>query len=152
MRRIACAVVVFCLGAFLVGCEQKAASSAAPPTPTPATRTTPPPIAPASASLTYAGTYTMQDTAVCSLSITISKQADGYHFTSGGTQGKVAVMQQGAETYLTLLGLKGTEPQIDIEVAWQDTMLVLQNYGNSMNEYTRFGQCDAKYLELVRQR
>jgi hypothetical protein len=94
----------------------------------------------------------VQDTTVCSLSITISRQADGYHFISGGTQGKVAVMQQDGETYLTLLGLKGTEPQTDIEVAWQDTMLVLQNYGNSMNEYTRFGQCDAKYLELVRQR
>jgi len=31
-------------------------------------------------------------------------------------------------------------------------MLVIQNTGNFMNPYTRFEQCDAKYLELVRQR
>ena len=93
----------------------------------------------------------MQDSAVCALSITISKQADAYHFTTSTTRGLVQIEKQDTETYFTFLGLKGADPKDDVEAVWQDSMLVVQNYGNSMTEYLRFAQCDAKYLELVRQ-
>jgi hypothetical protein len=94
----------------------------------------------------------VQDTAVCAFSITITKQASTYRFAMGKTRGQVQVERQGAETYLIFLGLKGADPQDDVEAFWQDSLLLIQNYGNSMNQYTRFEQCDAKYLELVRQR
>jgi len=101
---------------------------------------------------TYTGTYTVQDTAVCPLSIIITKQAGGYSFTTGITQGQVQVDQQGSSTYFTFIGLQGADPADNVEAVWQDSMLVIQNTGNFMNPYTRFEQCDAKYLELVRQR
>ncbi|MDF7809966.1 hypothetical protein [Hymenobacter sp. YC55] len=154
MRPISCFVALTCLSATLTACEQKAATSTTPTTIAPAVATDT--ALPQASSLlptpTYAGTYTVQDTAVCALSITITKQANAYRFVMGETRGPVRVDRQGSETYLTFLGLKGADPQDNVEAVWQDSLLLIQNYGNSMNEYTRFEQCDAKYLELVRQR
>jgi hypothetical protein len=99
----------------------------------------------------YAGTYAVQDTAICALVIGITKRGSSYFFSSEGVTGKVSVSQEGSETYFTFVGLKGEQPSEDISAVWQDSVLLIQNYGNSMNEYTRFGGCDAKYLELRRQ-
>ncbi|MET4107944.1 hypothetical protein [Hymenobacter sp. UYP22] len=103
------------------------------------------------ASSTYAGTYAVQDTAVCSLSISVAQLGNYYTYTCQGIRGQVEVTKDEAETYFTFIGLKGQEPEEDISASWQDSVLLIQNYGNSMNEYTRFGDCDAKYLELHRQ-
>jgi hypothetical protein len=99
----------------------------------------------------YAGTYAVTDTAVCALAITITRQGQGYRFRTDQQQGPVTVTREGADTYFTFVGLKGEEPAVDIEAAWADSALLIQNYGNSMNPYQRFGQCDAKYLTLRRQ-
>jgi hypothetical protein len=54
--------------------------------------------------------------------------------------------------------LKAAEPSAvapemdDVQAVWEDSVIRLQNTGNSMNYYVQFEQCDAKYLELVRQR
>lgn len=37
-----------------------------------------------------------------------------------------------------------------IEGAFYKDSIVIQNYGNSMNEYIHFVQCDSKYLTFVR--
>ncbi|WP_157530627.1 hypothetical protein [Hymenobacter norwichensis] len=136
----------------MTDCEQRPTTSATPAAPMPPAAASPSTSPSAPAKPIYAGTYTVQDTAVCALSITIGKQADGYSFTTGTTQGQVQVEQQDSSTYFTFAGLKGADPVDDVEAVWQDSMLVIQNTGNSMNPYTRFEQCDAKYLELVRQR
>jgi hypothetical protein len=91
------------------------------------------------------------DTAVCALAITITQQGKGYRFRTGEKQGAVRIDRDGADTYFTFVGLKGANPAIDIEAAWADSALLIQNYGNSMNPYQRFEQCDAKYLTLRRQ-
>jgi hypothetical protein len=142
-------VALACLAATLVACEQKAATSATSTASVPAVATNP---ASHPAKPTYAGTYTVQDTAVCAVSITIIEQAGGYRFEAGNAHGQVQVIRQETDTYLVFKGLKGGDPADDVEAAWQDSMLVIQNYGNSMNQYLRFAQCDAKYLELLRQR
>lgn len=98
----------------------------------------------------YAGTYTVMDTAICALSITVTRQDTGYRFRCRQWQGPVTVVREGANTYFTFVGLKGLEPAVDIQAAWADTALLIQNYGNSMNNYERFS-CDAKYLVLRRQ-
>lgn len=100
----------------------------------------------------YAGTYAVQDTAVCQLSITVKKQASSYTYSYAATQGLVEVTREGSDTYFTFIGLKGQDPEEDVSAVWQDSVLLIQNSGNSMNEYTRFGSCDAKYLELWCQR
>jgi len=99
----------------------------------------------------YAGTYAVTDTTICPLSIAVAQQGSHYTYTYQGTRGRVEIVNDVAETYFTFIGLKGQEPEEDITAAWQDSVLLIQNYGNSMNEYTRFASCDAKYLELYRQ-
>ncbi|QIX62328.1 hypothetical protein HER32_14530 [Hymenobacter sp. BT18] len=102
----------------------------------------------------YTGTYAVLDTAICPLSITITRHGSTYSFscTNGlTTSGRVEISQEADGTYFTFIGLKGQEPAEDISAAWEDNTLRIQNYGNSMNDYTRFGNCDAKYLDLRRQ-
>ncbi|MCA8832690.1 hypothetical protein [Hymenobacter pini] len=120
-------------------------SAAAPAQPTASASTTPQPV--------YAGTYTVRDSTDCSLSITITRQGPGYAFScsNGRTvQGTVEISEEADGTYFTFVGLKGDDPEEDIPALWQDSVLLIQNYGNSMNEYTRFSNCEAKYLELYR--
>ena len=150
MRPTPCLVVLILLGVVLAGCEQKTASSTVKTAvPAAANDTTSQQAVPNEPN--YVGTYTVQDTAVCALTITISKQANGYRFATGTAREQVRIELQDTQTYFTFVGLKGAEPHDNIEAVWQDSMLLIQNYGNSMNEYTRFEQCDAKFLELVRQ-
>ena len=131
----------------VAGCSPADNYSAAKPT----VEASAAPDAAAPTELAYAGTYTVQDTAICALSISITKRGSGYFFSSEEVRGKVDITREGLETYFTFVGLQGQEPPEDISAVWQDSVLLIQNYGNSMNEYTRFGGCNAKYLELRRQ-
>ncbi|TYZ06888.1 hypothetical protein FY528_16580 [Hymenobacter lutimineralis] len=102
----------------------------------------------------YAGVYAVSDTAICPLFITITRQGNAYLFscTNGRTtKGNVQISREADGMYFTFVGLKGEDLEEDISASWEDGTLRIQNYGNSMNEYTRFGNCDAKYLELRRQ-
>ena len=142
--------IVLGLGSALLGlsaCQEHPAAKAGP---TVAPPTSPPVLARSAPALRYAGTYAVTDTAVCALAITITQQGKGYRFRTGDAQGPVTITREGADTYFTFVGLKGEEPAVDIEAAWADSALLIQNYGNSMNPYQRFGQCDAKYLTLRR--
>ena len=100
----------------------------------------------------YEGTYAYSDGGSCALSITIARRDTSYTFecASPRASGPVQVWHEGYETGFTFVGLKGVEPEEDISCAWQDSLLLIQNYGNAMNEYTRFN-CGDKYLELRRQ-
>lgn len=120
-----------------------AADTAAP------TAVAPPPAAPAQPR--FEGTYAVTDT-TCDLSITITRRDTSYFFACDSVRGPVQVWRDatGPDMGFVFVGLKGIEPEEDISCAWQDSMLLIQNYGNSMNEYQRF-DCGDKYLELRRQ-
>jgi len=98
----------------------------------------------------YVGTY-VADKAVCDLQIQLADQGGKLIFQSGGVAGNVNITKEAGDTYLTFVGLKGSSPKVDVEAAYQDDKLVVQNDGNAMNPYTRFEACDVKYLELARQ-
>ena len=137
------------LGSFLLlfgACnKQPAANKPVPAEPTAASA------AQTNAEPRYAGTYSVTAPPDCALSITVTRQADGYRFRTGQQQGPVTITREGGDTYFTFVGLKGKEPVGDITAAWADTALVIQNAGNSMNPYLRFADCGAKYLTLRRQ-
>jgi len=120
----------------------------------PASVLAPPPSAPApappSAYGPYVGSY-VGDTSVCALEIELIDQGGKLTFRSGRIAGDVVISKQPDETYLTFVGLKGASPPDDVQAAFMDGKVVIQNSGNAMNPYTRFAQCDAKYLELVKQ-
>jgi hypothetical protein len=54
---------------------------------------------------------------------------------------------EGALT-LAFGGLTGDSPKEEITGMYSDGAITIQNYGNSMNEYTKLGECGLKYIEL----
>ena len=117
---------------------------------TPATTAAPEAAAPAAAVARprYEGTY--RDSA-CALTIQITRRDTSYFFACDSVRGPVEVWHSGADTGFTFRGLKSLEPDTDdIGCQWQDSLLLIQNYGNAMNEYQRFG-CGDKYLTFRRQ-
>jgi|GEM_PF-4158757 len=142
---------VVCLGSALL----LAACQPAPPdTPAAAATAAPaaavaPPAAPARPR--FEGTYTVTDT-TCDLSITITRRDTSYFFACDSVRGPVRVWRNATDSDVgfVFVGLKGMYPEEDISCAWQDSMLLVQNYGNALNEYQRFG-CGDKYLAFRRQ-
>jgi hypothetical protein len=53
------------------------------------------------------------------------------------SRGKVSVEKEGDNTYLSFGKIGGI---------WKGNSIQVQNYGNSMNEYNHFTQCEDKYL------
>ncbi|MDO7877265.1 hypothetical protein Q5H93_21145 [Hymenobacter sp. ASUV-10] len=133
------------------------ALAACQPAATDAPATTAPAEAPAAVSAPparprFEGTYAATDT-TCNLSITITRRDTSYFFACDSLRGPVRVWRNATDSDVgfVFVGLKSIEPEDDdISCAWQDSMLLIQNYGNAMNEYQRF-DCGDKYLELRRQ-
>ncbi|MEJ6122440.1 hypothetical protein MT390_11300 [Vibrio sp. 2-Bac 85] len=42
--------------------------------------------------------------------------------------------------------------KIEVSAMQQGDTLTIQNYGNSMNSFTLFSECESKYLSLVKAR
>jgi len=101
----------------------------------------------------YAGTYKTDTAKGCLIALIISLKPDGYHYkikTSIREQeGLLAINESEKGVYFKFIGLLGTEPKDEIEGKYVDHRIVIQNYGNSMNEYLNFSECDIKYLELI---
>lgn len=124
-----------------------------------------------------AGTYQGDE---CSISVEIAKARDGYSYVLKTNNRKLTgkatfSTNESGEKYLVLEGIewdeyegdvshqdetdtlsdpKKTNKELDIPIgigfAYKKDTLTLQNYGNAMNYYTKLGECDAKYIELVK--
>jgi hypothetical protein len=99
-----------------------------------------------------AGKYSTSDSN-CMMSLEILIKGERYLY-SIRTATKVYINQElrvvedeGALT-LTFGGLTGDSPQDEITGMYSDGSVTIQNYGNSMNEYTKLGECGLKYIEL----
>ncbi|MRX40762.1 hypothetical protein GJU43_15850 [Flavobacterium sp. LC2016-23] len=123
------------------------------------------------------GVYTSNE---CDLSIQITKTKDGYaYFLQTNTRklnGKATVAQnESGEKYVTLQGIqwddyegdisneeetdsvsnpektaKEIEIPVGIDASYVKDTLTIQNYGNSMNSYTKISECGAKYIRLIK--
>lgn len=99
----------------------------------------------------YSGAYKTNDEA-CPVELTITLK-DGsylYGYKAGKRKqnGRVEVKQTDSITYLTFKGLLAVRPKKEIEAQYAEEKITIQNYGNSMNEYLKFKDCDLKYIEL----
>jgi len=45
---------------------------------------------------------------------------------------------------------KELEAPVGIEALYVEDTLTIQNYGNSMNSYTKISECDRKYIQLIK--
>lgn len=118
------------------------------------------------------GIYSSQDSA-CNVIISITKIKDDYfyHFTSKSRKlkGKITFIRSLAENlvYINFIGIEWAEDDGDVSKDFDkenatpnkalptvvqglldDGEIVIQNYGNAMNHYLKFGECDVKYISL----
>lgn len=123
------------------------------------------------------GIYTSEE---CDIYLKITKDKNGYvYFLKTNTRkvkGKAAFStQESGEKYLTLEGIKWddyegdisnkeendsiSEPKtpaeeieipIGIDANYVKDTLTIQNYGNSMNSYTKLSECGLKYILLIK--
>jgi hypothetical protein len=101
------------------------------------------------------GVYNTTGENECNINITIKKVNDNYFYkiTLDGTEysGKLIFENQEDKVYFTFDGKIGDNaPQTVGGLFFQDTLMI-QNYGNSMNEYHYFKKCDVKFLEFKKQ-
>ncbi|MDR7211221.1 hypothetical protein [Flavobacterium piscis] len=108
----------------------------------------------------------------CKLTLQINKNVDGYSYslktTSRNVKGKANFLtSQSGEQYIVLKDIAwdeyegGTSNEEDIitkeieiptgiDFLYNKDTLTIQNYGNSMNYYTKLGECGAKYIQLIK--
>ena len=102
----------------------------------------------------YTGTYKTDTAKDCVIELIITSQSDGYHYkiktSTREQEGLLEITKIEQEVYLKFIGLLGTEPKDEIEGQYTNKTIVIQNYGNSMNQYLNFSECDIKYLELLK--
>lgn len=109
----------------------------------------------------------------CDFSIIISKIKNDYHYTFKTNvrtlKGKATYSKnRSGEKYITLEGIQWDEyegdisnendsvPQKELEIPvgidalYVKDTLTIQNYGNSMNSYTKISECGLKYIQLIK--
>jgi len=103
----------------------------------------------------YSGRYKLSDDRVCDIVIAIKKDNSGYIYSITGkgvkSSGKLSIIKDGEDTYLAFTGTKRSGDKTAIEGAYSGGKIIIQNYGNSMNQYVCFKQCDAKFFEFQRE-
>ncbi len=96
----------------------------------------------------YSGRYEATGKNDCKLVLLI----DGLKYeakTNKRTQsGTIKVVKENTDTFFLFQGLLGDDRGKDIQGKYEDETIIIQNYGNSMNPYTRIGECEGKYLQL----
>jgi hypothetical protein len=102
----------------------------------------------------YSGTYKISDTEICDFIIIIVKSNTQYTYTIKGTgyksSGKLSFEMQDDETYINFSGTLRSGDKSPVTGSYQNKKIVIQNYGNSMNQFVCFKSCDSKYLEFVK--
>ncbi len=108
------------------------------------------------AAVDYSGTYKLSGEDACSIVITIKRDNDGYAYSIAGdsvkSSGKISVSVDGETVYLLFRDTRRSGDSSEIEGVYSGERIVMQNYGNSLNSYILFQECDAKYLEFERNR
>lgn len=91
----------------------------------------------------------------CKIIITIIKEGSGYKYAIAGDNtaytGDITVTAEDGNNYLNFSGRIGDNPDNSLRALFKNNTLTIQNYGNSINEFIYFKECDAKYLEFVKQ-
>lgn len=101
------------------------------------------------------GVYRLPETS-CDIVITFLKDGDDYQYYIKGNhidvQGKAKVSCSDSTYYVTFDGpTSGNNKPGSLSGQYEENKLLIQNYGNSQNEYSFFDECPYKYLEFVKQ-
>lgn len=102
----------------------------------------------------YSGVYkSNQDGEGCDLTITLTKENDGYKYFLTGEhhdqEGK-AIIEKTDAVYITFDGPIGNNKPNTVSGQIEGNTMMFQNYGNANNEYHFFVDCDEKFIEFVK--
>lgn len=102
----------------------------------------------------FSGIYRLSDTLICDIVIKISKKGNEYVYSIKGTgfksSGKLSFETQDEESYINFSGTLRSGDKSPVTGLYSDKKIIIQNYGNSINQYNCFKLCDSKYLEFVK--
>ena len=100
----------------------------------------------------FTGTYKLEDNNNCFIELFITSNKDNFQYRIKTNkiekEGRLEITKNENEVYFKFIGLLGTETKEEISGQYMNKKIVIQNYGNAMNQFIRFSECDMKYLEL----
>jgi hypothetical protein len=100
----------------------------------------------------YSGVYKTSADSPCNLFITITKQGNDFNYqlayNNKTYKGKLIIEDKEGTTFFSFDGkIEDNKPK-SVEGQFVDGKIMIQNYGNAMNEFQFFKACDDKYLEF----
>jgi hypothetical protein len=102
----------------------------------------------------YSGVYKTSAESACQLSITITKQGQDFNYQLAYNNktytGKVIIEDQEGTIYFSFDGKIEENEAKSVGGQFIDGKIMIQNYGNAMNEFQLFKSCDEKYLEFIK--
>jgi len=103
----------------------------------------------------YSGIYKVSAENTCQLTIAITKENQNFNYQIKGENldctGKLIIEDFEGEIYFTFDGQIAENAPKVVSAKFVDNSIMVQNYGNSMNEYNYFKQCEEKFLEFKKQ-
>ncbi|MBL3658882.1 hypothetical protein [Fulvivirga sediminis] len=96
----------------------------------------------------YDGQYILMAANDCQLQIDISGGIYHLETSKRKLKGTIEILKNNQQVYLLFKRLIGDDPGEDVSGKYEDNSIIIQNYGNSMNQYTRLSECSDKYLVL----
>ncbi len=100
--------------------------------------------------------YKSLEPSSCNLVVGLSQEGNQlvYKVKTNARSAKGTFMKKGQQ--IVFSGLYASESprnsKIEVSALQQGDTLTIQNYGNSMNSFTLFSECESKYLSLVKTR
>ena len=100
--------------------------------------------------------YKSLEPASCNLVVGLSQEGNQqiYKVTTNARSAEGIFIQKGQQIVFSGLYASKSpgDSKIEVSALQQGDTLTIQNYGNSMNSFTLFSECESKYLSLVKAR
>ena len=96
------------------------------------------------------GTYKLEGNNDCNLIITLKNNNYVLKSTKRTNSGEFEVLEE-KDVLISFKNLYGDDPREQFYAKYENESLFIQNYGNSMNQFTRISECSSKYLILKKQ-
>jgi len=102
----------------------------------------------------YTGSYKVQGDPICRLTMTLKYRDNGYVYTLKGdtftSSGKLLIEKREGNVYFIFTNTFCKGNKMPVEGIYSGNKIIIQNYGNDMNYYSCFRECDSKYIQLVK--
>lgn len=103
----------------------------------------------------YVGNYISKDDA-CDIKLSIQKSGLQYKYELNTSNlknlGILKIVKESNDVYFEFLNLNSDSEGYPIQASVNDEELIIQNYGNAINQYHHIKDCDIKYILLTKEK